>query len=356
MRGWVLIATGAVALMAAGPAGAASRPDLKVRAVSTPSVQEAPGSRLSAAATVRNDGKRRAAPSRLGFYLSADRRKGRGDFRLTPRPRVGSLRPRFRRSLRRTLTVPAVVPAGNYVLLACADDTRRIRESRERNNCRAATRRLAIVVPVPVPQPLPRPNPLLITPSLRVSGPPNGSVTNDSTPAYSGSASSGVPVSRVEASVDGGAFSTAGVGCTGCGTVSAGWTFTPPALMDGPHSFGFRAVDVANRATGVVTRTLSVDTVAPSFSSIAATAASTSVTATFSEPLACSTANASDFTAKTNNAAVTVNAANCSGSVVTLTLAAAPPAAATVEVTLSGVVSDPAGNVAPHPTTRSDGT
>src|SRR5918999_264957 len=122
----VLVAALSLALVL--PSVASARPDLQVRAVSTPSFQEAPGSRLTGSATVLNTGDRTARPSRLGFYLSRDRRKGSGDFRLRPRPRVRARRPRTRARLLRTLTVPRGVPPGNYALVACADDTRRVRE------------------------------------------------------------------------------------------------------------------------------------------------------------------------------------------------------------------------------------
>lgn len=350
-------------------ATAAPRADLQARAVSTPSLQEAPGSRMSAAATVRNVGDKTAPATRLGFYLSRDRRKGRGDFRLRPRPLVRARRPRSRARLLRTLTLPAGVPPGHLVLIACADDTNRIRERRERNNCGSARRRLRIVpraapapprlVPITAPGIvlIPGPGAAFVTPSLGVTGPPNGSVTFDTTPNYSGTAGSpSAAIARIEASLNGGPFSTAGVNCSGCGTSAASWTFSPSPLTDGPHSFGFRAIDGSGRSSLTITRTLTVDTTAPTFMSITAVPASTAVTATFSEPLACNTVNTFDFSAKINGSAVSVNDVGCSASAATITLIlASPPAAgATVEVTLFDVVSDAAGNVVPRPTTRSD--
>ena len=342
------------------PSVAMARPDLQVRAVSTPSLQEAPGSRMTASATVRNAGDRTARPTRLGFYLSRDRRKGRGDFRLRPRPLVRARRPRSRARLLRTLTVPRGVPPGNYALVACADDTRRVRERRERNNCRSARRRLRIIAPAVAPTPGPSPPTTTVTsPFMVVRGLPNGSVTFDNTPSYNGAARSFVaPIARIEARVDNGGFSTMGVTCTGCGQAAAAWAFTPTApLADGPHVFSFRAVDAAGRFSPILARSLTVDTTAPTFNSIAATAGANTVTATFSEPLACIGVNASDFTAEINNSAVTVTQVSCSASspTITLTLSRAPAAGETVEVTLRdvGVVSDQAGNVV-APATRSD--
>lgn len=348
-------------------ATAAPRADLQVRAVSTASSQEAPGSRLTALATVRNAGDKTAPPSRLGFYLSRDRRKGSGDFRLRPRPRLRARRAGTRAGLLRTLTVPTDVSAGRYVLIACADDTNRVRESRERNNCRSARRPIRIVEPVLPGQDQLGPDPpgsapvipttVFTTPSLRVSGPIDGIATYDTTPDYSGSAGSSTAViARVEAKVDTGAFSTLGVNCSGCGTSAASWTFNPSPLQDGAHSFGFRAIDGSGRSSLAISRNLIVDTAAPTFVSISATPGSNSVTATFSEPLACITVQDFEFSAEINGSAVAVSQVACSGSsaTVTLALAAAPAAGATVAVTLLGIVSDAAGNVVPRPTTRSD--
>lgn len=362
MRICVSFAVLCAALAHPAMAAAAPRADLQVRAVSSPSVQEAPGSRLSASATVRNAGDRTAPPSRLGFYLSRDRRKGRGDFRLSPRPRLRARRPRSRARLLRTLTVPRGVPAGSYALIACADDTRRVRERRERNNCRSATRRMRIVAPTiirPVPLPPVTPIAAFRSPFLTVSGPPNSTVTNDTTPNYSGTAQAGsAAVTRVEAQLDGGSFSTLGVSCAGCGTAAVSWTFAPAApLADGPHTIAFRAVDALGRSSPTIARTVTVDTAAPIFTSITATPGSNSVTATFSEPLACNTVNAFDFVADIEGAPVGVTqVASCSGSsnTITLTLGSAPAAGDTVEVGVSGVVSDEAGNVVAHVSRRDD--
>jgi len=196
-----------------------------------------------------------------------------------------------------------------------------------------------------------------MSPSLGVSGPPNGSATLDTTPDYSGTAGSPrAGIARIESRVDAAPFSTLGVNCLGCGIAAfASWTFSPAApLADGSHSFSFRAIDGRGSPSPVITRNLVVDTVAPTFDSILATPGSSSVTVTFSEPLACNTVNAFDFTAEINGAAVAVNQVSCTASGATITLASATLAGANVEVTLSGVVSDPAGNVAPRPTTRSD--
>ena len=155
--------------------------------------------------------------------------------------------------------------------------------------------------------------------------------------------------------VDAGPFSTAGVNCAGCGTLMAGWAFAPPPLANGAHTVSFRAFDAFSRASPTLTRTIVVDTTPPVFSSITAVAGSASVAATFTEAPACITVNSFDFTATINGAPVAVNNASCTpgSGTLTLTLASAPAPGAIVAVTLSGVISDQAGNVV-APMTWSD--
>jgi len=273
MRTSFHVAALGVALVLPATATAAPEVDLQMRAVSPASARAVPGSRLTAVATIHNLGAKTAPPSRLGFYLSRDRRRGRGDFRLRPRSRLSARKPHTRTKLLRTLTVPSGVPLGNYVLIGCADDTHRIREHGERNNCRAAKRRLQIVALAS----------MFTTPSLSVSGPLDGSPTSDTTPTYLGTTGSpSALIAGVEARVEIAGFSSAGVTCSGCGTAAATWIYSPVApLQDGPHRFGFRAIDGSGRSSPTITRTLTVDATAPTFVAIAAAPASNSVSATF---------------------------------------------------------------------------
>jgi putative cell wall-binding protein len=194
-------------------------------------------------------------------------------------------------------------------------------------------------------------------PALNITGgPANDSVTNDTTPTYDGTATDDQNVASVEVKVDGGAFSNSGVACVGCGTADATWSFTPVTPMSaGNHTFTFRARDNLGLPSEEISRTLTIDTSAPVFDAIRAQAGNSTVTALFSEPLLCSSVSASDFTARVNNAPVTVNSASCAGSAassVALALGAAPAGGQTAEVTLAGQVTDPAGNTA-TPTSRS---
>ncbi|HEV7534208.1 MAG TPA: Ig-like domain-containing protein, partial [Acidimicrobiia bacterium] len=154
----------------------------------------------------------------------------------------------------------------------------------------------------------------LTPPALTVTGGPgDGAFVNDPTPTYSGSATDAGAVAAVQASVDGAAFAVAGVNCTGCGTSSATWTWTPPATLgDGSHTVGFRAVDGAGLPTSSASNwSIVVDTVVPGFTTL--TAPPGAIVATFSEPLSCSTVSKSDFSATVNGTARAIKTVVCTG-------------------------------------------
>jgi hypothetical protein len=118
------------------PCGSAS-PDLIETALTDPPGSAKVGDGFEVTDTVRNDGGA-AGPSTTRYYLSRDAKKSSGDKRLTPGRDVPGLAP----GAQSTGTVMAIIPPGtaaaDYLLLACADDTRAVMESREDNNCRAS--------------------------------------------------------------------------------------------------------------------------------------------------------------------------------------------------------------------------
>ena len=138
----------ATALVLAGtqPASAArARADLRVDSVTIQPASVSPGGALRLRAVVRNAGRRRAGRSRLGFWLSNDQRRGKEDVALRGTVRTKALRRGKRRAGGRNVTVPASVPAGAWFVLACADRARKVKESRERNNCQASKSTLKVV-------------------------------------------------------------------------------------------------------------------------------------------------------------------------------------------------------------------
>ena len=141
-----LFGTAALALSVA-PAAEAARPDLRVASLSRPAGPVASGAVVQARVRVVNRGARGARRSRTYLLLSRDGRAGAGDVRLA-RARTRRLAPGRRVRLRPRLALPAGA-AGTYRLIACADGAKRVREARERNNCRAARGVLAIQAHAP---------------------------------------------------------------------------------------------------------------------------------------------------------------------------------------------------------------
>ena len=181
------------------------------------------------------------------------------------------------------------------------------------------------------------------------SGPADAGLVATATPTYGGTAAdNGSGVARVEASIDGGAFSATGVACTGCGTASAAWTFTPSTgLSEATHTLSFRSVDNVGLNSALSSRTVTVDVTAPALSSVAATGGNGQATLTFVEPVVCSSVAAADFSTTVAGLSDGVTAATCSGTSSTsivLMLAAAPAGGAAVTVSVTGAVSDAAGN------------
>ena len=137
-RAGVLVAVLGTAAVTAPGAHAApkKRPDLRVTKVAVSVTAVDRGGTLTIAETTANRGRAAARASQTAYLLSADIRLGT-DARLATR-RVPALRAGRSSSGRRSVALPAAVPAGTYHVLACADSARKVRESRETNNCRAS--------------------------------------------------------------------------------------------------------------------------------------------------------------------------------------------------------------------------
>jgi CARDB len=127
-----LLLVGAL-LLAASPA----RPDLTESAVNVPQRTVQAGGSVRVTDVLRNLGLGVAPRSTTAYYLSP------GHMRLGQRSAV-TLQPRANSRRSVTLRIPGSVVPGRYRVRACADDRRRIRESNEANNCRAAPRLLTV--------------------------------------------------------------------------------------------------------------------------------------------------------------------------------------------------------------------
>lgn len=146
----LLAAAGPVTAATAPAATAAALPDLTVTAVSLSKSTVVRGTSLTIRDTTKNVGAARAGSSYTRYYLSTDRRLGSTDRVLGTRA-APILRPGVLSRGSRTVVVPRTVTARGYYVLACADATKRVRESREGNNCRSTTGLLKVILPPPPP-------------------------------------------------------------------------------------------------------------------------------------------------------------------------------------------------------------
>lgn len=142
----------AFSMLGSAPASAASkkkRPDLVVTAVVASPTKVAVGGDLKVRDTTTNRGRAAARKSVTRHVLSKNMKLDRSDVRLRDRS-VKRLKPRrSHASSVQKLRIPARTKPGTYWLLACADASGKVRESNERNNCRAATKRITITAAAP---------------------------------------------------------------------------------------------------------------------------------------------------------------------------------------------------------------
>lgn len=136
-------------LIAPSASAASTRPNLQVSFVKTTASVLAPGESLTATVTVRNRGNAIARRSRIYFWLSRNSRVDRSDLRLAT-ARVGALKHKQKRRVRVKVRLTLGVSVGAHELIVCADGAKQLRESNERDNCRATA--LSVVAPtLPTP-------------------------------------------------------------------------------------------------------------------------------------------------------------------------------------------------------------
>jgi len=125
MAGVLAAAVVLVLLLGAGADASSVRPDLIVTRVSV--VQPLGSLRVTDVVMNRGTG---PAPRTTGSYELG--RVRLGAYAIKP------LRPGSKSRRSKTLTIPQSLRPGSYRLRVCADSSRRIRETNERNNCRVA--------------------------------------------------------------------------------------------------------------------------------------------------------------------------------------------------------------------------
>lgn len=122
--------------------------ELRVTAMTMvdPPERVAPGAQLTVSDTVKNLGPARAGASTTRYYLSPDSARSGADVRLTGDRAVPPLSAGGTSTGRLSVTVPPSTSAGEYFVLACADDRSAVPERDETNNC-LASRTVVIVAP-----------------------------------------------------------------------------------------------------------------------------------------------------------------------------------------------------------------
>jgi CARDB len=151
-----LISSILVALVAAPTAGGkttAVLPDLVVKKVSKPPKTKMVGTKLKLLVKVGNVGAAKAGKSRLGLYLGKSKKHTKKDKRLK-RVKVKPLAAGKSKKLKVRFVLPAKTKLGSYRLFACADDTKKLKEARERN-CKGTRKISLLAQPLPVPPPAP---------------------------------------------------------------------------------------------------------------------------------------------------------------------------------------------------------
>lgn len=145
-----------VALLALAPAAAAkprgaAQPDLVVKKVSQPPKTNTVGTKLKLVVKVANKGGGKAGKSKLGLYLGKGTKHTKKDKRLK-RVKVKPLAAGKGKKLKLHVTLPAKSTLGGYRLFACADDTKKVKEARERN-CKGTRKITLVAQSVPPPPP-----------------------------------------------------------------------------------------------------------------------------------------------------------------------------------------------------------
>ena len=133
-----------------------------------------------------------AATSATRYYLSLDTYKGAGDVTLGSRA-ISTLAAGASSPGNPSFTIQSTTAVGSYRVLACADDTAKVLESDEDNNCAASTTAVSLTRPDLVPGAVSSPAGSLA---------PGGGFTVSATVINQGGYSSGVSTTRYYLSID----------------------------------------------------------------------------------------------------------------------------------------------------------
>lgn len=142
----ILFLVAALCLCAAAPAGAvqaavakkqAKRADLQTSSIKLSRTSIAAGAELVVTIKLTNKGKKTAGKSTSGFWISYNSKYDVGDV-IAGSAKIAKIAPRKSRSAKLKVKMPVDFPAGNFYVISCADGLKKVKESSEKNNCRAA--------------------------------------------------------------------------------------------------------------------------------------------------------------------------------------------------------------------------
>ena len=137
------LAATALIVASCAPAHAAARPDLLPTKLSYPAGVAQQGVVYTTRATIENAGSANAGRSTTGFYLSLDTKRDGRDVRLGG-VAVKSIAAGHGVRVTKKFSLPAHMSPGTYRVLVCADDTKRVKESHEGNDCLASKPALTV--------------------------------------------------------------------------------------------------------------------------------------------------------------------------------------------------------------------
>jgi subtilase family serine protease len=126
---------------------AVTGPDLTESSLVNPPASVAAGGLFTVTDTTVNQGSTVSPATTTRYYLSADALKDASDKLLTGARAVGPLQVGASVGGPLSIGIPVGTTPGNYLLLACCDDTNAAAETSETNNCRAGTTPMQVTVP-----------------------------------------------------------------------------------------------------------------------------------------------------------------------------------------------------------------
>jgi hypothetical protein len=118
--------------------------DLVITSLTAPPATSTPGGKFTITDSVTNQGSVAAISTSTRFLLSLNTTRDGADILLTGARAVAELLPSQTSTGSRSVTVPLTAAIGSYYVLACADDTQRVQESSEGNNCQASATKVLV--------------------------------------------------------------------------------------------------------------------------------------------------------------------------------------------------------------------